>query len=696
MKLKLYLKTGLMTLAALLAFGVQANAQDGATTVYERGTTTAWDSARDISATEWSKPASGTLDINNGLHYTSPNNGSGYTQKTISLTKNSIVTVHAVWNTGSSTGRPGNYNYLNIGDLKIKNYGQDQKAGIQVGDDQEVTILDGNTKKTDNRGATWTIDLTINQANGAITYNITSTGGGSAKGELSHADGSYTTLRLGFERGGRTVTSNSTLNSINISEEVQAVTTATYTVKFVDEQGNDLKDADVRTGVVGDAITISDADKVAIYNADKTAKYAYASDDSEGKTITADNSAVVTITFKALDKVTATLNAVNADGNVLKEGIASGTTFPGDEITIYYPKSITVDGTIYDIAQNAAEPYYGIKVSDGGTNVVTYSPADYNYFAECENMSTSRSNAIAAHGAVTGRYSSGDAVRLYRGSYLYLSGIAPGKYTVTVWGRNQSRSDDNIIVTTRNSEGNLSTDTLGVLNWSAAASTTKTIENATITDGTIVLKNPSDTYNNNIELDYITLTKTGDLTTSVTIDATSKLTSFSNASAVTLPENSEIVVYIATASDENTVTLKKVDTNVIPANTGVILYSKEAGERTLTLGGESTADFSENVLKAAVEPVVAGANDYALVKGQQAFAHVKEGVTIPAGKAYLETAAGSKLNISFDGTATGINSINADAAELSDKAPMFNLAGQRVNKSFKGVIIQNGKKFINK
>lgn len=43
---------------------------------------------------------------------------------------------------------------------------------------------------------------------------------------------------------------------------------------------------------------------------------------------------------------------------------------------------------------------------------------------------------------------------------------------------------------------------------------------------------------------------------------------------------------------------------------------------------------------------------------------------------------------------TGINNITTDAANAN--APIYNLAGQQVSKDFKGVCIQNGKKFINK
>jgi hypothetical protein len=48
----------------------------------------------------------------------------------------------------------------------------------------------------------------------------------------------------------------------------------------------------------------------------------------------------------------------------------------------------------------------------------------------------------------------------------------------------------------------------------------------------------------------------------------------------------------------------------------------------------------------------------------------------------------------FTGT-TGIESVKA-AAELKADAPIYNLAGQKVDAAFKGMVIQNGRKFINK
>ena len=49
----------------------------------------------------------------------------------------------------------------------------------------------------------------------------------------------------------------------------------------------------------------------------------------------------------------------------------------------------------------------------------------------------------------------------------------------------------------------------------------------------------------------------------------------------------------------------------------------------------------------------------------------------------------------FTAGTAGINDITVDAA-ADENAPVYNLAGQRVSKDTKGILIQNGKKFVNK
>ena len=183
-----------------------------------------------------------------------------------------------------------------------------------------------------------------------------------------------------------------------------------------------------------------------------------------------------------------------------------------------------------------------------------------------------------------------------------------------------------------------------------------------------------------------------------TINQVSRLTSYSCRRAVTVPD--DVIIYKATAADNNTVSLTKVDGKVIPANTGVILYSKATGEKQFTFGGTADGDYSDNKLKPVTFETLAGDNAYALVANEQAFAPVSPTLYIPASKAYLtiESSTASKLNITFDGVATGIESIlNAPSStKNSADAPIYNLAGQRVSKNYRGLVIQNGRKYIKK
>lgn len=60
-----------------------------------------------------------------------------------------------------------------------------------------------------------------------------------------------------------------------------------------------------------------------------------------------------------------------------------------------------------------------------------------------------------------------------------------------------------------------------------------------------------------------------------------------------------------------------------------------------------------------------------------------------------ETNARGANFISFEDTTTGIANVDVDA-NIDVDAPMYNLAGQRVSKSYKGVVVVNGKKMLNK
>ena len=53
-----------------------------------------------------------------------------------------------------------------------------------------------------------------------------------------------------------------------------------------------------------------------------------------------------------------------------------------------------------------------------------------------------------------------------------------------------------------------------------------------------------------------------------------------------------------------------------------------------------------------------------------------------------------KITVTLKNDPAGINEVSNGT--LKEKAPIYNLTGQRVGKDYKGVVIQNGKKFIKK
>lgn len=65
---------------------------------------------------------------------------------------------------------------------------------------------------------------------------------------------------------------------------------------------------------------------------------------------------------------------------------------------------------------------------------------------------------------------------------------------------------------------------------------------------------------------------------------------------------------------------------------------------------------------------------------------VSKKVVLNVKKAFLRSVTITRVS------ATGIK--NVQTIEVNENAPIYNLAGQRVSKDYKGVVIQNGKKFV--
>lgn len=170
---------------------------------------------------------------------------------------------------------------------------------------------------------------------------------------------------------------------------------------------------------------------------------------------------------------------------------------------------------------------------------------------------------------------------------------------------------------------------------------------------------------------------------------------FSATCAIDFSLTPEVEAYVVTDVKGNYTELAQV--TAVPAGTGVLLKAK-AGNYKLAPVPEAEA-VQKNLLVAVDEDYIIAASDVQNIwslatddKGQACFTSVA-GTVVEAGSAYLSVAS-DKDYIYLD-KATGLRGINA-AATIDTKAPMYNVAGQKVDASYKGIVIQNGKKFNNK
>lgn len=189
------------------------------------------------------------------------------------------------------------------------------------------------------------------------------------------------------------------------------------------------------------------------------------------------------------------------------------------------------------------------------------------------------------------------------------------------------------------------------------------------------------------------------------INNVTDLASFSSAYPVKVPD--DVYIYVAKVNGNgSSVTLNKIKgSKIVPAKTGVFLYKEGGGNIDLDyfdVSGLNQELYKDNDLIGTDSSTYTVQNDnsiYALAKGVREIDAVMKGIVIGSYKAYFNFSnnAGAKLDVVFnDDTATGINSVNKELSGKNNSNAIYNLNGQRVNDTFKGIIIRKGKKYINR
>ena len=486
------LRTLLLALCVLTGLCVSAQS----TVLYQKEAG-AWTSS-DIE--DWPGDNS-TVSVNaEGNLYFFASNTSYENKKSISFTANSIITLNLTWNVGQSTGRNGGYNYIKIGGVELRAYGQDQYGAILFDGVQTSTF----GKKEDVRGGEWSILLTIDQASGECEYSINM----STSGEVTGSGATQVApdgVAIGYSKPGRVADIFQTIKGIKVSEVKQVVQTASYTVNF-QTTDNILLASETRTGVVGNGIVLSSTDRADRWKDD--VKYLYLSDDSEGMVINANGSTVVTVLFKEAVQDAYTVTAVDGDDNELQQ-LAKGVLYEGERTVVYYRKGIKVNDVWYLTEQRSTDPYYGVSVEGGDDIKVTYAPSELDDFIEIEDLTPSRSWATT--GSVPGRYSNGLAPRLQKQSHVATAPLPAGIYTVSLRGRNQSSSQTATLpLHLVDANGNLSSSPSATFTeWPGGQQAEMTVEGVVVPEGYALALYNATEWNSNLEMDYLTLKRTG-------------------------------------------------------------------------------------------------------------------------------------------------------------------------------------------
>ena len=473
-------------------------------------------------------------------------------------------------------------------------------------------------------------------------------------------------------------------------EYVDAASATNYTVKYVDAAGNEIKTSSTYVAESGLVPPLTEEDKVAVYNADKTVKYVYDSDDASSLTIAADGSTVVTVKFREAAKWNYTFNAVDEEGNPLQEGIVKGTNFEGETFSVGYPYAINVDGTLYtsDKLSSDKKGYYLSYTLEADNQVkdITFKPTtttDIVFLSEAENIE-----------GLTKATNNNTFVRSSNGGSAYaaeadveITKLQPGKYKLTAVicdATKNAGSKWNFLA----GENNIFNFTASSVNWAQGTS-----EEFEVNAETPIYLAKGGSANQAV--DFIYIQRTGDATETVSVSDAGYAT-YATTNNIEVPESNDVKVMTVKVNDDNsTITLNEIPANtVIPAGTGILVKAAQGNHDFVVTSTEGAKLENNSLIAATTDETSDGATYFALTKmdTKVGFAVVNKGVVIPAGKAYLNVpiaASGAKF-FGLDGEATGINSVKTAKAD----GAYYTLEGVKTTKPVKGLYIHNGKKII--
>ena len=264
---------------------------------------------------------------------------------------------------------------------------------------------------------------------------------------------------------------NTYIDNLNITNaQDPSVKFADAKVIYVDPDGKEIKDArEIKEVRVGSKINLLESDKAPIYNAEKTVKWVYDSDDA-AETPVAEKNTVITIKFKDSGKYAWRLrqyfnDGEGANGTRIGTEWIEGEQFVGDNYTVFYqlaykhptdgkwyvaPKVGSYEGRSYTFTGNESTNAAGtIHLMD-----VKYEKVDsIVWIGEFEDKTAMTlvgdvstwvgwTEVVYGVGNFFDRFSNGAGPRLTEGSYFIINdAFEGGDYKIFIYGRNGNTTD---------------------------------------------------------------------------------------------------------------------------------------------------------------------------------------------------------------------------------------------------------------
>lgn len=484
-----------------------------------------------------------------------------------------------------------------------------------------------------------------------------------------------------------------------ISEDAKPTT---YTIKFVDQSNNTIKEDIQIESHTGEEVSASESMLNSFNTDDK--KYIYVSGNNTITLVEDTEQNIITLIFREAATWNYTVNTVVA-GNTNK--IAEGSDFEEEIAYVNYPRYYNIDGILYSHEAKGNNGYYShsftIKSNNQIENINGYQAVKENivYYNEAESingltMSSAANSDIRCSNGKCAYNANEEAVAIVTlpaGKYRLYTSIWGSAGTEFIFKANDVKIESSYICSDKDP------GTSGLFASKGYIQDYESKEFTLSTETAITLETTTDGSRG---IDFIYIQRTGDATETVSVTDAGMAT-YCPAVALDFTGATKIAAYKASVSG-NTVTLTKVST--VAAGEGVLLRALNDAATTedivIAAEAESNAgnDFTGVQAETTLNETDGEYTNYVLSKEGETVGFFKArpeadgGTKLAAGKAYLKvltTNAAKGIKVIFDGETTGIGTIKDNTAK--DNA-IYNLNGQRVASPEKGLYIMNGKKII--